>query len=80
MPGIGCDGQDLVFVAVERIRIEPEFFVPEGFVEPLEQGSNLGTQVLRAIGLAERIESLRLADPSIVNLALKLAERLRSLH
>src|SRR2546422_2496598 len=80
MPGIGCDGQDLVLVAVERIGIEPEFLVPEDFVEPREQSSSLGTQLRSAVGLAERIENLRHANPSIVNVALKLAERLRPLY
>src|SRR5258708_13610089 len=80
MPGIGGDGQNLVLVTVERIDIEPQFLIPEGFVEPLEQGSSLRTQLLRTLRFAQRIERLGHADPSAVNVALKLTERLGSLH
>jgi hypothetical protein len=80
MPGIRCHGQDLVLVAIEGKGIQPELLVPEGFVESHKQCSGLGAQVLCTIRLAERIENLSHADPSIVNVALKLAERLGSLH
>src|SRR6266446_8124560 len=80
MPGIGGDGQNLVLVTVERIDIEPKFLVPEGFVEPLEQGGGLRTQLLRTLRLAKRVEGFGHAEPSAVNVALKLTERLGSLH
>src|SRR5262249_214763 len=80
MPGLGCYRQDLLLVAVERIDIEAQFLVPESVIEPLEQRGSLGTQLLRTIWFAERIESFGHADPSIVNVALELAQRLRSLH
>src|SRR5260370_29815720 len=80
MPGIGGDGQNLVLVTVERIDIEPQFLIPEGFVEPLEQGSSLRTQLLRTLRFTQRIERLGHADPIAVNVALKLTERLESLH
>src|SRR5262245_28122302 len=44
MAGVGGDGQDLVFVAVERIGVESQFLVPEGYIESLEQLGSLGTQ------------------------------------
>src|SRR6266852_3021895 len=80
MPGIGRDGQDPVLVAVERIGIEPEFLVPESFVKPREQSSRLGTQIRRTLRLAKKIEDFRHADPSIVDVALKLTERLGPLN
>ena len=80
MSGIGRDGQDLVLVAVERIGIEPEFFVPESLVEPSEQSSGLGPQFRGTLGLAENIENLCHTEPSIVDVALKLAERLGPLY
>src|SRR5262252_2034322 len=76
MPGIGRDGEDLVLVAVERIGIEPQFLVPENLVKPRKQSSSLCTQVSRTLGLAKNIEDFRHADPSIVDVSLKLAERL----
>src|SRR6516162_2299784 len=80
MPGIGRDGQDLVLVSVERIGVKAETLVPEHFVEAREQSGSLGAQFSRPIGLAERIEDLRHANPSVVNVTLKLAERLGSLY
>src|SRR6266516_4585359 len=59
---------------VERIDIEPQFLVPEGFVEPFEQRRSLGPQVLRTVRLAECVERLGHSDPSVVNVALKLAQ------
>src|SRR5262249_2696791 len=78
--GIGCYGQNLLLVAVERIGIEPKFLVPENVVEPCEQSGGFGPQFSGALGFTERIEHLRHAYPSIENITLKLVERLRPLH
>ena len=80
MASIGCNGQNLVLVAVERIGIETKFFIPENIVEPREKSGGFGTQFSRTLGLTERIEHLRRAYPSIVNIALKFAECLRPLY
>ena len=74
--GIGCDGQHLLLLAVERIGVEAELFVPERFVELVEQCAGFRTQRLRAIRLAERIEHLGHAHPGIVDIALQLTEGL----
>ena len=80
MADIGCNGQNLVLVAVKRIGIEPKFLIPENFVEPREQSGGFGTQFSGALGLTERIEHLRHAYPGIINISLKLAECLRPLY
>src|ERR1051325_10146787 len=54
MTGIGCNGQNLLFLAIKRIGIEPKFLIPENFVEPREKSRGFGTQFSRALGLTER--------------------------
>ena len=65
MPGIRCDCQDLVLIAVECISVEAKFLVPEGFVESLEKSGSLCAQALRALGLAHRIEHFSQASGDI---------------
>jgi hypothetical protein len=67
-------------MTVERIGIETEFVIPKCRVEPFKQSGCLCTQLPRTIAFAERVKHLGHADPGAVNIALKLAQRLRSLH
>jgi len=74
MSGIGGDGQYLLLLAVERVGVEAELLIPEGFVEMVEQGSGFGAHCLRAVRVAESIEHLGHTYPGIVDIALQLAE------
>ena len=76
MAGIGRDRQHLLFLAIERIGVKAEFFVPEGLVKAVEQRTGLRAQRLRAVRLAERIEHLGHTDPGIVDITLQFTERL----
>ena len=80
MAGIRGDGQDFLLIAVERISIKAEFVIPKCRIEPFKQGGCLCPQVRRAVAFAECVEHLGGADSSAVNIALELAECLRSLH
>src|SRR6516164_6389360 len=77
MSSIGCDGQHLLFVAIERIGVEAQLFFPEYLVEASKEITRLRAQFPRAVRFAERVENLGHADPGAVDIALELTERLR---
>src|SRR5215471_13675726 len=76
MPCVGSNGQDFVLLTVQRKRVEAELVVPKGRVEALKQRCGLRPQFSRALALAERLKYLGHTDPGIVDITLKLAQRL----
>src|SRR5215218_2640176 len=80
MAGIGNDAKDPPLVAVERVGIETGIIVPECLIEMVKKHLGFPSQLMRPVGLADVIINLRHAKPSVIDIALKFAERLRSLH
>src|SRR6266487_4544601 len=78
MPHIRSNGKDFVLLAIQRVRVEAQLVVPKSRVETLEQRSSFCPQLSCAIALAQCIKNLSHTDPGIVDITLKLAQRLRS--
>src|SRR5262245_35104737 len=76
MPGVRSNGQDFVLLTVQRIHVEAELVVPKNRVEALKQRCGLCPQFSGAVVLAERLKHFRRTNPGIVDITLKLAQRL----
>ena len=67
------------FFSPSSAGVETQLLIPEGLVEPFEERCGFPSQIRCTAEHAEFIEYFRHAQPGVIDIALQLAERLRSL-